>query len=780
MPRTTTFTPKVLSLAIGVICAQSALPTFAQDDNNVRLEEVIVTAQKRAENIQDVPISVAAVTGEKLADAGIENLEDLTAYLPNIHFTESGFSTQVRVRGIGSDNSQGFEQSVGMYIDGIYHGRAQLFRTPMMDMARAELLRGPQSTLFGKNSVSGALNLTTAAPTEEFEARLTGSYEFEHEQEEINGVISGPISDELRGRIAFRTYEEQGYYYNSFKDVDEPDTEESAVRVSLDWTPTENLSFLLKAEQNDFETLGRAIEITQDVSLVGGATYQQWLSALSAPTIDPEFDYVRQTDIGEFSDNKITNITLTTNYDLNDYTLTFVTGHLAFDYTELCDCDFTAAEILELELFEDYSQLSQEIRITSPLGETFEWVGGIFYQDYEQTFEDRLSIRSTNLLPPVINVPVLADSGAGRDFTQDSETIALFGRVKWNISDQFNIILGARYTQEEKNSTKRLFLYTPSTGVETTDTTLGLVYANPDLFALQSEASPGGHNLSGSRDESPFDPLAIIEYNIDDDTMAYVSYTTGSKAGGFDPRSNNTLNYEFEDEDSAALEVGIKNTVLDGRGEFNIAIFRTEYENLQISQFDGAVGFNVGNAKETLVQGLEIDGRWAIADGVTSSFGMSWLDFEYKDFKNGNCYAGQTPDGIDLDGDGSLDTCDYTGKRGVYTPYMTINTSLDYLTAITDSMNFIGFIDFQYVDSHQVHVNLDPSGEIDAYAILNLRLGVEGENWAVGLLGKNLLDTEVISYSANAPLSEGSFRTNTHYSFVRRPATFALEGTIKF
>ncbi len=764
-----------------MICAQSALPTFAQEDNNIRLEEVIVTSQKIAENIQDVPISVTAVTGEKLADAGIENLEDLTAYLPNIHFTESGFSTQVRVRGIGSDNSQGFEQSVGMYIDGVYYGRAQLFRTPMMDMARAELLRGPQSTLFGKNSVAGALNITTAAPTEDFEAKLTSSYEFEHEQEEINGVISGPINDQVRARLAFRTYEEAGYYFNSFKDIDEPDSEESAVRLSVDWTPTDDLSFLLKVEQNDFETKGRAIEITQDVSLVGGPSYGQALPViLNSPTIDPQLDYVRQTDLPEFSDNEIKNLTLTTNYDFNDYTLTLVTGQLDLEYEELCDCDFTAAEILELGLTNDYSQFSQEIRITSPLGETFEWVAGIFYQDYEQEFADRLSIRSTNALPPVIGVPVLADSGAGRDFTQDSETYAIFGRVKWTLSDQLALIFGARYTREDKESTKRLFLYAPSTGAETTDPTLGFVYADPDLFALQSEAAPGGHNLSGSRKETPFDPLAIVEYNVNDDVMVYASYTTGSKAGGFDPRSNNTTFYEFEDEEAAAFEIGVKTTIADGRGEFNAAFYRTDYEDLQISQFDGAVGFNVGNAKETLVQGIEIDGRWALADGLTASYGLAWLDFEYKDFENGNCYAGQTPDGLDLDGDGNLDTCDYTGKRGVYTPDFTINASLDYLTAITDQINFVGFIDVQQVDGHQVHVNLDPSGEIDAYTIVNVRLGVEGDNWAVGLLAKNLLDEEVITYSANAPLSESSFGTNTHYSFVRRPATYALEGSIKF
>ncbi len=769
-----------LALAVGIISTQAFVQANAQDE--LRLEEIIVTSQKIAENIQDVPISVATVTGDKLAEAGIENLEDLTSYLPNIHFTESGFSTQVRVRGIGSDNSQGFEQSVGMYVDGIYYGRAQLFRTPMMDMQRAELLRGPQSTLFGKNSVSGALNLTTARPSDEFEAKFTISHEFEHAQDEVNAVVSGPLTDTLRARLAVRIYEEDGYYENTFKQLDEPETEEEAARLTLDWTPTSDLQFILKAEQNEFETLGRAIEITKDDPLTpGGASYGEQLAIIGQPTVDPDLNYKRQTDLPEFSDNEITNLTLTTNYDFNDHTLTLVTGHLAYDYTELCDCDFTAAEILELTLFEDYEQFSQEIRLASPVGERIEWTAGLFYQDYDQVFEDDLPLRATNLLPPLLvagGLPagaLLANTGAARDFEQSSEAWAVFGRVKWNVTDRLNLILGGRYTEEEKTASKRVFLFIPSTGEETTDPTLGALYVNPALFGLESEAS-GGHDLRGKRDESPFDPLFIAEYNFSDDLMGYASFTTGSKAGGFDPRSNQVASFEFEDEDSAAFEVGMKSTLADGRGEFNVALYRTDYDDLQISQFDGSVGFNVGNARETRVQGIEIDGRWLLTEGLTVSYGFSWLDFEYLDFKNGNCHAGQTPD----DADGNPNTCDYTGKRGVYTPDYTLNLSFDYYRPITESINFIGFVDMQQVDEHNVHVNLDPEGVIDAYTMLNVRLGLESEYWGVAVLGKNLLDEEVISYSANAPLSDSNFNTNTFYSFVRRPMTVAVEATLRF
>lgn len=802
-------TPKKLALAIGLLTTQSFAQ--AQDGgppggNDLKLEEIIVTAQKRSESLQDVPLSVSALSGDKLADAGIENIEDLTAYLPNVHFTETGFSTQVRVRGIGSDNSQGFEQSVGMYIDGIYYGRSQLFRTPMMDMARAELLRGPQSTLFGKNSVAGALNLTTAKPTDEFEAMISSSYEFEHEQTEINGVLSGPITDDFRARLAIRTYEENGYFDNTFKDLDEAYSEEEAVRLTLEWTPTEDLTLQLKGERNEFETKGRAIEITYDEPLVAGQRdYADVLDLLAQPEIDTELNYQRQTDVDESSDNQIDNFTFTANYELNDHTVTFVTGLLEYDYQEFCDCDFVAAEILELELNEEYEQFSQEIRITSPLGETFEWIAGVFYQDYDQTFTDDLGISDTNILPSLsASLAPLRDTGVSRAFEQTSEAYSVFGRVTWNISNQFQMIFGGRYTQEDKEASKVLSLFVPSTGESTSDLQAGLVYLG--AFNLESEALASfdeqgnripdtGHNVSGDRSESSFDPLIIAQYQFNDDVMVYGSFTTGFKAGGFDPRSNSVGNFgpanangnapenlffEFEDESTDAYELGVKSTLADGRGELNISLYRTDYEDLQISQFDGAVGFNVGNAKETRVQGIEIDGRWLIAEGLTASYGASWLDFEYLNFKNGNCYAGQTRDGLDLDNNGSIDTCDYTGKRGVYAPDYTLNMTLDYVTAITNDINFVGFIDVQQVDGHNVHVNLDPQGEIDAYTMLGARLGVETDNWSVAVLGKNLLDEEVLSYSANAPLSDTRFATNSHYSFVRRPRTVALEGVYKF
>lgn len=769
-----------LAAAISLIIASELTLAKDAETHAPKLEEIIVTAQKRVENLQDVPLSVSAVSGEKLEKASIENIEDLTAYLPNIHLTETGFSTQLRVRGIGSDNSQGFEQSVGMYVDGIYFGRAQLFRAPLMDIGRAELLRGPQTTLFGKNSIAGALNVSTARPTNEFEGKITVSHEIEHSQNEINGFVSGPLTKSLNGRLAVRSYTEDGYFGNSYTGSQEPQSEEQSVRLSLDWAANDKLNVFFKAQRDEFEAKGRSIEITKDVPLTsGGASYADHLALFGQPALESDIRYNRQIDLEDVSDNEINNYLLNIEYDLGDNTLTLVTGLLDFNYTEICDCDNTASEILDLRLGEDYSQFSQEIRIASPVGETFEWLGGIFYQQWEQAFYDQLNVSETNLLPNLIS-GALSDTGVIRDFEQESVAWSAFVRGTWNINEKWHLTLGARVTQEEKEATKILNVIEPSTN----NILNGRAdLANLYLAVFQTETEQlanSGHNLNRDRTETPVTPFVNVKYDFNDEIMLYGSFSVGSKAGGFDPRSNTSLFFEFEEETATAIEVGAKTTTSNGRGEFNLAVFRTDYDDLQISQFDGVVGFNPSNAAKTRVQGIEIDGRYALSDELTASYGIAYLDFEYRDFKNGNCYAGQTPNGVDLDGDTTIDTCDYTGKSGVYTPNVSANFSFDYNRPITDDISFASLLDIQYVGQQQVHVNLDPSGEIDSYYFVSLRVGFETDTWSVAMLGKNLFDEYILSYSANAPLSETSFNTNTHYSFIRRPLTVAVEASYRF
>ncbi|GMG88522.1 TonB-dependent receptor [Biformimicrobium ophioploci] len=770
---------KILSMVI----ASLAIPAVAQESRT--LEEVTVTAQKRVESLQDVPISVSAVSGDKLADAGIEKIADITAYVPNMHMTESGISTQLRIRGIGSGNNQGFEQSVGQYVDGVYYGRQQLIRAPFLDLERVEVLRGPQPTLFGKNSIAGALNMTTAKPTEEFEGSIRAAYTPEVGGTELTGVVSGEIAENLLGRLAYRNHQQDGYIENTFTGDDEPNLDEQAIRATLLWSPTPDLDITFKAERDTFDVSGRQIEIVQD------DVYSATMQAFGQPGFESRIDGKRQADGGDFSKNNLSNYTLTADYQLGENTLTAISSWVAYDFDELCDCDYIAADIFTVPMSEDYEQFSQEIRITSPGGETVDWIGGIFYQTSDQEFRDAINVQTTSVVVPaltVLGVPPQAavqigGTAAARVFEQGSDAWAAFGQFTWNIDDSNRLTVGGRYTREDKDGS-RVLNATMIDGSPLGAANAAAAALYYGVFAVQSEQfNPDGlggnlgHNLSGDRQESAFTPLISYQYDLDENAMLYASFTSGFKAGGFDARANNINSFEFDEEEATAFEAGAKTRFADGRAEFNIAVYRTEYDDLQISQFDGTLGFNVGNARETVVQGIELDGRWLMTDSLTVSYAASLLDFNYEDFENGNCYAGQVPDGVIAPW--GVQLCDYTGKAGQYTPELTFNAGIEHNLPLNGDLELNSALDLQFVDAHNVHPNLDPQYRIDAYTTINARLALDSDSWSVALVGKNLTDEDIITYAGNAPLS-GTFGASTYYAFLKPPRTLALEGAFRF
>jgi outer membrane receptor protein involved in Fe transport len=764
-------------------CALAINAATAQEQ--MALEVIQVTAQKRSENAQETPISMNVLSSDDLKEKSIEKIDDLQYAVPNLHMTETGISTQMFIRGIGTGNNQGFEQSVGQYIDGIHYGRQQLLRMPFLDLERIEVLKGPQSIMFGKNSVAGALNLSSAKPTQDTEIHLGLQYQPTINATEFTGMVSGALTETLSARLAVRDYSEDGYIENTFKDRDETIREETAVRLSLLWEPSDTMNFLFKIEHDEFDGTGRQIEVIKDEpSLAGspipGATFSQILGALGHPDAisDSELNYERQADAEESNNNSLDNATLTANFKLGDYTLTSVSGFVSYDFVETCDCDYTAAPIFSVFIDEEYEQFSQEIRLVSPVGEKFDWLSGLFYQTSELSFDDNIKIPSNSVLGSLSGgaLSSLTGQGAGRNYQLDTNMFSAFFQGRYHFTDALTLTLGARFTSEEKTSSRVMNITDLETGDITTNPMAPALF--DVVFGIQSEQSPlspQGHNLSGNRDENSFTPLINISYKIDQKIMAYVSATTGFKAGGFDARANNVNSWEFEEEEATAYEMGIKSLLLDDTLEVNLSFYRTEYDNLQVSQFDGVLGFNVGNAKETVVQGVEVEGRWIIFDGLSMQYGLAYLDHEYKDFTNGNCHSRQVPDG-DIGADGNQ-LCDYTGKSGQYTPKFTASIGFDYFTEVS----FLGFEYFRttlglYHSAKQnVDVNLNPLYEVDAYDKVDMRIALESENWNIALFGKNITNEEVLTYVGNNPLSGSTFGTDTFYGFVDRPAVYGIQ-----
>ena len=385
-------------LALGVAFVAFSLPNSAQGQEAQRvLEEIIVTAAYREQGLQDVPVSISAVTGETLVASAIQKAEDIQFLVPNFTLTETGISTNAFIRGIGSGINQAFEQSVGTYIDGVHYGRAQQWRSPFLDLERVEVLRGPQSILFGKNSVAGAVNITTAKPTDEFEGRILVSNEFENDETIIEGVISGPFSDSVRGRRAVRSRNLDGHMTNATLGTKEPNREDWTVRGTVEFDISDTLLATFKAEVGEFDVTGRNIEIINEQPSIhpapgfSGNLYNQILQAFGG---DPSTGNVVQDEVrssnGDFSNNESSTFVLTLDWAIGPYDLKSITAFSTFEYDEFCDCDFTGTVVFGAALQESYDQFSQEFRLSSPLGGSMDYIVGLYYQTSDHDFSDQV------------------------------------------------------------------------------------------------------------------------------------------------------------------------------------------------------------------------------------------------------------------------------------------------------------------------------------------------------------------------------------------------------
>ena len=380
-----------------------------------QLDEIVVTAQSRAKGLQDTPISISAIPAEKLADTAIQKSEDLQFLVPNFTMTETGIATNIFIRGIGSGINQAFEQSVATYIDGVHYPRAQQTRAPFLDLERVEVLRGPQAILFGKNAVAGALNITTAKPTAELEGFLTASYEFEDEEKIVEGAVSGPLSDRVRMRVAGRYRNAGGYVENLTLGRSEPKREDWMLRWQGEFDLADNLQALFKAEIGEFDVVGRHIEVIGEQGSVApgplnGLTYAQILAGAfgASPTVlDTSFDGARSAN-GDFSNNRTQTYAANFVWDsASGYEVRSTTAYEKFTYDELCDCDFTGAVVFDALLQEDYEQISSELRVTSPVYDSFDFVAGLYWQTSDHNYSDQIAVPTNSILVPAINASTM-------------------------------------------------------------------------------------------------------------------------------------------------------------------------------------------------------------------------------------------------------------------------------------------------------------------------------------------------------------------------------------
>jgi len=820
-------------LALGV---SGPLDAHAQGtttaDEALILDEVVVTAQKRNEKLQEVPISVAVTSGDKLEDANIVNLEALTQYTPNLFVAENPIGNYIFIRGIGSQTNQGIEQSVATYADGIYRGRMQQSRAPFMDLENTQVLRGPQSILFGKNTIGGAIILNSRKPSEQFEASVQGTVQVpstssgrpDYNGYETQLMVSGPLSETVGARVAIRDFHADGYMKNLTTGEDDPERDEQTGRIVLTWIPNDNFDVMFRYERSEFDSVGRnsqgvtdyPFDWEREVANDGGRSLVKNGTITEEERKDSNLYLIN----GEYSKNTMDETALKLQYNDGDYRYVSITGFSGYDYTEHTDADMSPDPLIQVYATEKYSQLSEELRLEKSGGE-HEYTLGYYWQtsdiNYDEADGFAAKLLAKDLIPAslqgILSPSLVPNISRPFNFDQDADTSAAFAESRWHISEKLTLISGLRYTYETKKATQNVFYqdlgssssYSCANAPGLTDAlasqdalSLGLRcqlytgYLTGDLETLFAgdpatlEAIRGmlnlgtfEHNFAGKRSEGQWTPSLKLQYFPDDGAMLYASATSGFKGGGFDARIlvDDVNRFKYKNEEALSLEVGGKFTVLNGTGEINVAIFNTEIDDLQVSSFDGYTGFVVGNAAKMRSRGVETDMRWLASDWLTIMGSVAYLDSRFTEFKDAGCtsaqfvaYAQAHP------GERTQCTQDLSDSRTFLSPEWTSSLAFITVNELTDTLLLNGGLDINFHDNYFLDADNDPNLTQSAFTLLNARIGVSNydDTWEIALMVKNLTDEVWAPNGADIPLQDDHY-----FKLTSPPRTYALQFQLK-
>lgn len=709
--------------ALAIAAALTAAEHAAAQEADLAVQEVVVTARKREERLQDVPISVNVTSGENLDKKAIGTLEQLNVFVPNLFIQSTPGNQAVYIRGIGSTaGNLGFEQSVGLFVDGVYASRSRQFAAPFLDVERVEVLRGPQGALFGKNTSAGAINITSRGPSAAFEASSDLVATLEGEPGfAVTQIVSGPLTDALGVRLAVKASQNEGWLENTTAGGDDPGRKSFIGRLTFDYHATDALNLRLKVE---------------------GA--RQELDGQPMATVAPggRLRLVRQTTPGtpDFDDADSFNAALTGTYDFaNGLTLTSITGYSTFSYDKLIDSDFTAAPLLVSSFIEDFSQVSQEVRLASPSEARLNWIAGAYYHRNEIDLEQGTAIRAGPLA-----------GTSDRFFQQEGETISLYAQASYQVTDKLKATLGARQTWDDKSA-------------EQTRAKSGTV---PPAWL----ATP----LTGERKEQAFDPSGQLQYAFNPDAMVYVSYGRGSKAGGFVAAQSTTTQpqFEFDGETATSLELGAKLSLLDRRLRLNVALYDTRYEDLQVSVFNAQTNaFITGNAASATSRGVEVEAAARLTSWLSFNASLAYLDSKYDDFPGAGCtYPLPVP---------TPNPCiqNIGGSRIPRAPKWTGSATLDVNYPLSDSLRLVAGLDVAYRSGVFLEESLNPLSFQADYMKIDLRLGLADadDRWRISVVAKNLTDELTASHAFGTPFVAGS---ETYV--VDPPRTIALQARFAY
>jgi iron complex outermembrane recepter protein len=725
------------ALTTSLLAAAISTATHAQNDSWA-IEEIVVTAQKRAQSSQDVPIALSAFSNDMLKQVGATDFKGLTKMTPG--FSVAGGSDafpRSYIRGIGSnDTGVGVDPSVGVYIDGIYASRNGGALTDLMDVARVEILKGPQGTLFGRNSIGGAISIVTEKPSDE----LTGEVSVEvgsYNNRVAKGIVNIPlIEDTLYMRASGNIQKRDGWQENILGGADGYDRDRANGRVKFTWLPSDsvevnfsnswsrydetsgyvdNLSFALPFPLNS-----KTSDIT-DKKVVSGGLNLFGNTALDEAPLEPRLERT----LREHS--------ITVDWDINEnLSLSSLSSYRTYSTFSSSDYDGTEYYLLNNEGSTELNEtVSQEFRLNGST-DTLDWFVGLSGTHERNALDFQLGFADFGPLSANFgNSPINGGLNFSETTHVDSRTdsYAIYGDATWHATDRLNVTFGARYSEDEKD----IKWDAPLSQADGADDFFGAGFALPALGQFVDANGNPDPSLAKKSDEwSNFSPRLVVDYALTEDAMVYASITKGYKSGGFNstpsPDAGNFLRItpsiteSVDPEEVVNYEIGIKSTWLDNRLMLNASIFSLSYDDLQVRQFEGSL-VKLANAGEASNEGLELEVRYQITQDLTVLANATWMNAEYDEY---------TTNGVDLSGTPLLFSPDFAGS-----------IALDHSYHIDGYGELRSYISYAYKDDHLYQEGF----EQESYGLVDARFSLltEDEEWEVAVFANNLTDEAYIN-----------------------------------
>jgi len=690
------------SLLLGAALASaSVMPATVHaqtDDSASGLEEIVVVARRRAENLQDVPIAVTAFSSDDLLDLQANELSGLQGAVPNLNVVQgrgSNSSANIFIRGIGQpDALQTFDPAVGIYVDGVYISRIQGALFSLFDVERIEVLRGPQGTLYGKNTIGGAINIISKTPDNDLSARGEITYG-RFNQLLLNGYVDGAlVDDKWWGSIAASYESRDGIVTDPLTGLRYNDDNNVATRAILRGEPTENFRVSINfdyANQDNQPTLGRDESPLIQTDFALGPVVLN-----TAPT--GEFDFRTSTSLqpGQGQELEHWGLSMRAEYDASDaITLVSITAYRELTSNAFIDIDATQFEIGDVFVGVDQNQFSQEFQVQYDDG-PLQAVAGLYYLK-ENITSDQAAFADD--LFAVAGFPVDFLRTIGDDSELDS--YAIFGQASYAFTDALSLTVGMRYTYEEKTYFR-------------TTTTQSLFFAADPIFG---PAFNGTFAFNDSEDFDAFTPSVTLDYKLLDDVLLYASVSRGFKSGGFNGRANTPADVSaFEPETVWTYEAGFKSTFADNRIRLNGAVFYNDYENFQARVGGATVGeFPVINAGALEIYGAEFELIAQPIDGWTLTGSLGILEANYQEF-NDTRTPGCSPD-----------TCE-----PAFAPTVNLRFASNYTFDLPGEAGSLSALaEVRHVSEHLLSVdNFLPNFPLveDGYTLLNALITWQSEN----------------------------------------------------